>query len=93
MSTIEHILATCSHQVSPCYQSKAIAIDQALKAGIPFTALGGKRVRCCSGLVRFKLGYAWRLLYKVGAQGYLPHSLVSRQCFDRELKRRRVLKS
>ena len=92
MSTIQHILATCPHQVSPCHQSKAIEIDQALQAGIPFTALGGKRVRCRNGLVRFKLGCAWRLLYLAGAHGYLSHSLVSRQCFERELKRRRAPK-
>jgi hypothetical protein len=92
MSTIEHLLATCAHQVSPCHQGKAIEIDQALRAGIPITALGGRRVRCRSGLVRFKLGCAWRLLYLTSAQGYVPHSLVSRQCFERELKRRRALK-
>lgn len=92
MNTIHHILATCPHQVRPCHQSKAIEIDQALQAGTPFTALGGKRVRCRSGLVRFKLGCAWRLLYQISANGYVPHSLVSRQCFERELKRRWALK-
>ncbi|WP_448646681.1 ParE family toxin-like protein [Pseudomonas mohnii] len=92
MSTIEHILANCPHQVSPCHQRKAIEIDQALRAGISFIALGGKRVRCRSGLVRFKLGCDWRLLYLTGVYGYFPHSLVSRQSLERELKRRRVLK-
>lgn len=91
MSTIEHLLAGCP-QVRPCHQGKAIKIDQALRAGIPFTALGGKRVRCRSGLVRFRLGSAWRLLYQDGACGYRAHSLVSRQCLERELKRRRASK-
>lgn len=92
MNTIEHILASCPHQVSQCHQGKAIEIDQALRAGIPFTALGGKRVRCRNGLVRFKLGCDWRLLYLTSVYGYSPYSLVSRQCFERELKRRRALK-
>lgn len=92
MTTIQHILTTCPHQVSPCHQGKAIEIDQALQSGVPFTALGGKRVRCRNGLVRFKLGCDWRLLYMLSEHGYVPHSLVSRQCFDRELKRRRALK-
>ena len=92
MTTIQYILAACPHQVSPCHQGKAIEIDQALQSGIPFTALGGKRVRCRSGLVRFKLGCDWRLLYMLGDHGYVTHSLVSRQCFERELRRRRALK-
>jgi hypothetical protein len=92
MSTIEHILANCPHQVSPCHQGKAIKIDQALQAGVPFTALGGKRVRCRSGWVRFKLGCDWRLLYLAKGYGYSPHSLVSRQSLERELKRRRASK-
>ncbi|QSL93961.1 hypothetical protein JWV26_06270 [Ectopseudomonas toyotomiensis] len=92
MHTIQSILTRCPHQVSPCHQHKALEIDQALRLGTPFTALGGKRVRCRNGLVRFKLGCAWRLLYRISANGYVPHSLVSRQCFERELKRRRALK-
>jgi hypothetical protein len=43
-------------------------------------------------LVRFRLGSAWRLLYQDGACGYRAHSLVSRQCLERELKRRRASK-
>ncbi|RGP52586.1 ParE family toxin-like protein [Pseudomonas abyssi] len=91
MTAIEKILSNSSYQISSCYYAKAIEIDQALRKGTPFTALGGKRVRCRSGLVRFKLGKGWRLLYALTASGYEPHSLVSRQCFERELKRRRAI--
>ncbi len=91
MPNIDSIITNSPHQIAPCYQSKAIEIDQALRKGTPFTALGGKRVRCRSGLVRFKLGKGWRLLYVLTASGYEPHSLVSRQCFERELKRRRAI--
>ncbi|MBS9725030.1 hypothetical protein [Stutzerimonas stutzeri] len=52
-----------------------------------------KRVRCREGLLRFKIGSDWRLLYQVAAKGYVPCTLVSRQCFERELKRRRVTKA
>lgn len=93
MHTIQAILSSCPHQVSACHKAKALDIDQALHAGIPFTALGGKRVRCREGLLRFKLGSDWRLLYQVVAKGYVPCALVSRQCFERELKRRRVIKA
>ncbi|MDA7087658.1 hypothetical protein PH586_14805 [Pseudomonas sp. SA3-5] len=93
MHTIATILAKCPHQVNACHQAKALGIDQALLAGTPFTALGGKRVRCREGLLRFKLGSAWRLLYQITATGYAPCALVSRQCFERELKRRRPIKA
>jgi len=93
MHTIQSILSCCSHQVGTCHQAKALGIDKALLAGTPFTALGGKRVRSRKGMLRFKLGSAWRLLYELTAQGYAPCALVSRQCFDREVKRRRASKS
>ena len=93
MHTIQSILARCSHQVSTCHQAKALSIDHALNTGTPFTALGGKRVRCREGLLRFKLGSDWRLLYQMTAAGYAPCALVSRQRFERELKRRRPIKA
>ena len=90
MKTIQNILANCPHQVSPCHKAKAWKIDQSLRAGTPFTELGGKRVRCREGLLRFKIGSAWRLLYQTTASGYVPCALVSRQRLERELKRRRA---
>ena len=92
MTTIEHVLTNTPHQVSPCYKVKALEIDQALRTGTPFTVLGGKRVRSCKGVLRFKLGISWRLIYTSGIDGYEPHSLVSRQRLERELKRRRTTK-
>lgn len=89
MSTIEHLLANCPH-LGSCHREKAIEIDQALRAGIPFTALGGKRVRCRRELVRFRLGSEWRLLYLTEARGYTAHRLINRQSLTRELKRRRA---
>lgn len=93
MHTIQSILSSCPHQVSACYQAKALGIDRSLLLGTPFTVLGGKRVRCREGLLRFKLGSDWRLLYQITATGYAPCALVSRQCFERELKRRRAIKA
>lgn len=93
MHNIQSILSCCQHQVSACHQARALSIDQALLSGTPFTALGGKRVRCREGLLRFKLGSDWRLLYQITATGYAPCALVSRQCLERELKRRRAIKA
>lgn len=93
MPTIDTILARCPHQVSECYQTKAIKIDEALAAGTSYQALGGKRLRCRKGYLRFKIGHAWRLLYQLTSFGYAPCALISRQSFDREMKRRRDIKS
>jgi hypothetical protein len=92
MQAIQSVLSSCPHQVGPCHQARALSIHQALESGTPFTTLGGKRVRCREGLLRFKLGSDWRLLYQLTASGYAPCALVSRQCFERELKRRRAIK-
>ncbi|MFJ3522540.1 hypothetical protein ACIPO9_08670 [Pseudomonas sp. NPDC090203] len=93
MYTIQSVLSSCPHQISANHQTKALVIDQALASGTPFTVLGGKRVRCREGLLRFKLGSDWRLLYQLTSTGYAPCALVSRQCFERELKRRRAIKA
>lgn len=70
MHIIQSILASCPHQISTCYQARALGIDQALLSSTPFTVLGGKLVRCREGLLRFKLGSGWRLLYQITATGY-----------------------
>lgn len=91
MQTIKFILANCPHQLSACHQAKAAYIDQALMSGTPYTHLGGKPVRSKKGLLRFKIGSDWRLIYRISATGHTPYALVSRQCFERELKRRRPI--
>lgn len=87
MITIDEVIAACPHQLEPCYQNKARAIDQRLGAGIPYTALGGKRIRCCKTLLRFKIGLSFRLIYQITEGGYIPCALITRQRLDRELKR------
>ena len=89
---IHTLIATCPHQVSPCHQEKLLQLDRSLQLGTPFPALGGKRLRCRPELVRFKIGREWRVIYSISSAGTQVYSLVSRQCFERELKRRRAIK-
>jgi hypothetical protein len=93
MHTLDALFNKSSHLMSACHLAKARKIDRALLMGTPFTALGGQRVRCREGLLRFKIGREWRLIYQLTAQGYTPCALVNRQCFERELKRRRAAKA
>lgn len=90
MITIDQIIAACPHQLEPCHQSKARTIDQRLRAGTPYTALGGKRMRCSRRLLRFKIGLSLRLIYQTTEGGYIPCALITRQRLDSELKRRRT---
>lgn len=89
MQTIQYILQNCSHQVPACHRIKACEIAAALLLDTPYTALGGKQLRCNPNIVRFKLGKNWRLIYLKSAQGLVPLDLVSRQCFEHTLRRRR----
>ena len=88
---IHHLIKTCPHQVSPCHQHKLLQLDRSLQQGTPFPALGGKRLRCRPELVRFKIGREWRVIYSVTSSGIQAYGLVIRQCFERELKRRRAI--
>ncbi|HDY97731.1 MAG TPA: hypothetical protein ENH72_04490 [Pseudomonas sabulinigri] len=90
MITIDQVIATCPHQIMSCHQSKAQEIDKALQAGIPYTALGGKRMRCSKNLLRFKLGLSLRLIYRITERGHIPSVVITRQRLERELKRRRA---
>lgn len=90
MITIDQVIATCPHQIMSCHQSKAQEIDKALQAGIPYTALGGKRIRCSKNLLRFKLGVSMRLIYQTTEHGHMPCAVITRQRLERELKRRRA---
>lgn len=81
---IEH----CPHQVHQCYIKKAQEIHEALLAKVCITLLGGVRLKRRPELVRFKLGREFRLIYRNAEHGFEPVQLMTRQAFDRELKRR-----
>ncbi|GMQ55210.1 hypothetical protein [Halopseudomonas aestusnigri] len=87
MSNIDQVITSCPHQIAACHQSKAHEIDKALRAGVPYTALGGKRIRCSTNLLRFKLGTSLRLIYQRTEHGLRPRAVVTRQHLERELKR------
>ncbi len=87
MSNIDQVITSCPHQIAACHQSKAHEIDKALRAGVPYTALGGKHIRCSKNLLRFKLGTSLRLIYQRTAHGHRPRAVVTRQHLEQELRR------
>jgi hypothetical protein len=93
MNGIEQVIAACPHALHACQRIKAYEIDKAIQTGIPYTALGGKRMRCKQHLLRFKVGAGLRLIYQSTENGASPLALITRQRLERELKRRRSIQT
>jgi hypothetical protein len=86
--TLQPVIEHCPHQVHQCYIKKAYEIHNALLANICISILGGVRLKRRPELIRFKLGRELRLIYRISENGLEPIQLMTRQAFDRELKRR-----
>lgn len=89
MPTLQEVLNTSITQIPSCYLKKALAVDQQLASGTPYTQIGGKRIRQCRTFVRFKIGRGWRLVYLSKDGALEPFCLITRQQFEQLLKRRR----
>ena len=87
-SALRFVIEHCPHQVHQCHIKKAQEIHEALLAKVCITLLGGVRLKRRPELIRFKLGREFRLIYRISDVGLEPIQLMTRQAFDRELKRR-----
>ena len=87
-SALRFVIERCPHQVHSCYVTKAHKLHEALLAKVCITLLGGVRLKRRPEFIRFKLGREFRLIYRISENGLMPIQLVTRQAFDRELKRR-----
>jgi len=90
MNTIENLINHCPHNLCESHVKRAWEIESGLKNGQPYPKLGGKRIRCRTDLIRFKLSPALRLIYQKTGHGYYAAALVTREAFEREIKRRRA---
>lgn len=90
MSTLNSLLHHCRQNLCESHIQRALEIEDGLKNGQPYPTLGGKRIRCRSDLIRFKLSPALRLIYQKTEDGYSAVALVTREAFEREIKRRRA---
>jgi len=88
MKSLQHILTDCPHQIPNCHLKRAFLLHQKLMSGITFTYLGGQRIKQSPSIVRFKVGRNWRLLYREVEQELQPYCLITRQKFDRAIRRR-----
>lgn len=72
-----------------CYVNKAIRLIELLKEQVSYKKLGGVKINRRPDLVRFKIGRNYRFIFKIENGLLAPYALITRQEFDRELKRRR----
>jgi len=63
------------------YQQKVNTLVSALALGVPFTRLGGKKIKCNQSLIRFRIGRNHRLLLKTDSQGK-ELRLLNRQGYE-----------
>jgi mRNA-degrading endonuclease RelE of RelBE toxin-antitoxin system len=68
------------------YFQRAVSIQNKLNSGDDYQHIGGKRLVCAKGLIRFKLG-AYRLIFKREQLGYIPELLLHIKNLERFLKR------
>lgn len=88
MQTLQDVLNTCSTQIPSCYLQKALELDKKLSGGMPYTQLGGRRIRHNRYPIRFKISRGLRLLYLRKGGVMEPYRLIARQQFEQTLMRR-----
>jgi hypothetical protein len=89
LNHIAEIVSDCRSTLAPAIFRKFEQTLDSLNGEIPYTLLGGKKIRRSPGLIRFKIGRDHRLICKQTDSDLVPYKLVTRQAFERELVRRR----
>lgn len=87
MKTLTKLFKPYPTYLKARYFERALSIQNKLSNSYDYQFIGGKRLVCAKGLIRFKLG-AYRLIFKRGSCGYVPESLLQRKNLERFLKRR-----
>ena len=87
MKTLNTLFTDYPIAVKQRYFQRAISIQKKLNNGEDYHRIGGQRLVCAKGMIRFKLG-AYRLIFKRVQLGYIPELLLQRKNLERFLKRR-----
>lgn len=88
MQSFHKVLLDCPHPLPSCHRDRVQRLHQNLFDGTPYTALGGSRINQYPDLIRFKIGRSLRLIYRRVNNQLVPYCLISRQNFEKTLKRR-----
>jgi len=74
--------------IPSCQYNRVLSILLSLQKAVPYTNLGGSKIKRRQGLIRFKLGRDYRFVIKQTLDGFEPYRIMTRQRFQRELTRR-----
>ncbi len=88
MTSLESIISKCRHQIPECHIQQVFDLHSQLADGVSFHRLGGTRIKQSPHIIRFKIGRNWRLLYCEKGRRLEAYCFITRQCFDRTVKRR-----
>ena len=81
------LIDACGSDLSESQVASLYALVEDLFRGVSVFSLGATKIRRYPGFVRIKLGRNHRLIIRLTSAGLLLHKLVSRQSFDREIRR------
>ena len=87
--SIDDVLRECASNIPPSLERQARDLVTHLNLGVPYTTLGGVRLRRLPSMFRFKLGRGFRLICVSKAGQLLPALLMTRQDFENFVRRRR----
>ncbi len=85
---VDQWLTYLSYTTPSCQHGKVLSILLSLKKAVPYTLLGGAKIKRRPHFIRFKLGRGYRLVVKQTVEGFEPYKVMTRQRFQRELTRR-----
>lgn len=86
-ATIGSVLKRCSAEPNETVISEVKRIDNEIKAGASFQELQGCILKANKTYVRFKVGMEYRLIYQFTTDGFVPVQLLTRQKFDRWIRK------
>ncbi len=86
--SFEEWLEQSALSIPSCQYNRVLSILFSLQKAVPYTQLGGSKIKRRRNLIRFKLGCDYRLVIKQTLDGFEPYKIMTRQRFQRELTRR-----
>ncbi|OZS42192.1 ParE family toxin-like protein [Photobacterium sanguinicancri] len=93
MTSTKQLIDTFQPHIPLCHIKRAFNIERQLQSGASYLSLGGKKVRSCPNLVRFKLGRGFRFVWHIASDGLQPKEITTRQGFERIIRQIRKASS
>ncbi len=86
MTSTKQLIDTFRSHIPLCQIERAFEIERALKSGVSYLSLGGRKIRSSPTFIRFRLGRGFRFVWQDYSDGLHPKAITTRQGFERTLK-------